>query len=64
MSENIYIVSKTSGGRIVLDSVSHGEQLQLVRGKDYAAAREKVTVPCWHHEGHGWFAYDEEEQAA
>jgi hypothetical protein len=62
MSDNLYIVSKTIGGRIVLDTVWHGERLQLVRGKDYADARSKVNVPCYHNPGYGWF-HDESEAA-
>jgi hypothetical protein len=63
MSENIYIVSKTVGGRIVLDSVSHGDRLQIIRAKDWVEARKKVTVPCYHNPGYGWI-HDDQAGAA
>lgn len=62
MSDNLFIVSKHANGRVIMDSVSHGERLQLVRGKDYEDARTKVNVPCYHHEGYGWF-YDDGDRS-
>lgn len=53
---NTFFVSITEHGRLILDYVSHGYEIQRIQAKDYGAARLKVNTSGFYEiDGYGWF---------
>lgn len=59
MTNNIYILSVRSDGRVILDFVEHGKVLETIQAGHWIDARAKIKTPVAHDEGYGYIINDE-----
>lgn len=59
MTNNTYILSVRSDGRVILDFVAHGVVLETIQAGHWIDARAKVKTPVAHDEGYGYIVNDE-----